>query len=185
MTEVIYPPGFSTFIEETEVSKPLCGEFRPGHFCGVATVVYRLFQLVKPTTAYFGQKDLQQFLVIQKMVKDLDLPVQIIICPTLREADGLAMSSRNRYLSPVEREQAALLYKILKRGEERLKAGENSIEKIITEGKQMLKDAGFQLQYLEIRRLPDLQPLQNLSAPAAYFVAAYLGSTRLIDNIIF
>lgn len=111
--EIIYPKGWSTFIEVEKLTDSLCGKFRPGHFRGVTTVVYRLFQLVKPHVAFFGQKDLQQCLVIQKMVKDLELPVEIRISPTVREKDGLAMSSRNRYLSPTEREMALVISRAL------------------------------------------------------------------------
>jgi pantoate--beta-alanine ligase len=112
----IYPPGFSTYVNEETVSKPLCGAVRAGHFRGVATVVVRLFNLVEPSRAYFGLKDLQQCLVLKRVVRDLNLPVQLVLCPTVRESDGLALSSRNRYLSPEERAVAPLIYEALQRG---------------------------------------------------------------------
>jgi pantoate--beta-alanine ligase len=165
--EDVYPPGFSTFIEETEISKPLCGRFRPGHFRGVTTVVHRLFQLTRPDVALFGLKDLQQFLVLRRMVRDLGLPVQMAGIPTVREPDGLALSSRNRYLDPSLRERAPLLYRELRAAAEDLRTTRESIA--------TLESAGFSVQYFERIELDGVR---------AIAAAAFLGTTRLIDNVV-
>jgi pantoate--beta-alanine ligase len=170
----IYPPGYSTYIEETEVSTPLCGPFRPGHFRGVTTIVFRLFNWVRPHEAAFGLKDAQQFLVIQRMVRDLDLAIRLIGVPTVREADGLAMSSRNRYLTAEERALAPLLYRTL---------GDSQS---LADKRRTLEAAGFRVQYLEY-----LDSRQHGTADASdasggvriLATASYLGTTRLIDNI--
>ncbi|MGE3260458.1 MAG: pantoate--beta-alanine ligase [Bacteriovoracia bacterium] len=185
-SEVIYPEGWSTFIEVQGLTDVLCGKFRPGHFRGVATVVYRLLKIVEPTVAYFGQKDLQQCLVIQKMVSDLDLPVTIEIGPTVREADGLAMSSRNRYLSPEERKKAIGIFRALQTVKSWKQKGEKHPDKLVHAAKETLaRVPEFQIQYAEIRDLENLRELSELDRPAAFFVAGFLGNTRLIDNIIF
>lgn len=183
--EDIYPAGWSTFIEVEGVTAPLCGQFRPGHFRGVATVVYRLFALVKPAVAYFGQKDLQQCLVIQKMVKDLSLPLRIEISPTVRELDGLAMSSRNRYLGESERSQATVIYRALKATRAEFQRGERSVARLQEMAKKILAEVpDFKPQYVEVRSLPDLAEAKQISGPAAMAIAGYLGKTRLIDNIL-
>ena len=181
--EEIYPPGFSSFIEVGAVAQPFCGAFRPGHFRGVATVVARFFGLVKPTRAYFGEKDIQQCLVIQRMVHDLALSVELVFCPTLREADGLAMSSRNRYLTNEEREVAPQIYKTLVEVKEKIQAGEKSVEKLLLEAQKKLSQK-FKLQYMELRSYPDLSTLETVNGKCVLAVAAYLGPTRLIDNIL-
>jgi pantoate--beta-alanine ligase len=183
--EVIYPLGWSTYIDVENVTNGLCGRYRPGHFRGVATVVYRLFRLVQPKRAYFGQKDLQQCLVINKMVKDLALPVRIVICPTIREKDGLALSSRNRYLSESERHNAAVIPRALGAVEKEFKAGNRNVEALLASAKKILSSVPeFELQYAEIRSLPDLEPLREIEGPAALAIAGYLGKTRLIDNCL-
>jgi len=183
--DVVYPRGFSSFIEVAGVSEPLCGAFRPGHFRGVATVVFRLFQIVRPHVAYFGQKDLQQCLVIERMARDFELPTKISICPTLREHDGLAMSSRNRYLSPGERAKAAVLFRSMEAVRVAFEAGERSIEALLGQAREELaREPDFKVQYAEIRRLPDLSPAASAEEPVAYAVAGFLGGTRLIDNLI-
>lgn len=191
-----YPPDFSTHVAEELVSSPLCGPFRPGHFRGVATVVLKLLNLVQPSHAYFGLKDLQQYLVLQKMVRDLAVPVTLVGCPTLREPDGLAMSSRNRYLSPEEREKAPLLYRELQQIARSLRDGETQapnprgLEALTTAARGRLSQQGFSVQYLEVRELPHLAA-PDLATPLpegrtfAVAAAAYLGKTRLIDNLIF
>lgn len=185
-TEEIYIPGHSTFIEVQGVSEPWCGRFRPGHFRGVATVVQRLFQLVQPDKAYFGQKDLQQCLVIGRMVKDLQLPVKMIAVPTVREIDGLAMSSRNRYLNPDERKKATVIIRALEAANDAYKNGEREVEKLhATADKIFALTPEFQVQYREIRALPDLKEATRIDRPAAFAVAGFLGTTRLIDNLIF
>jgi pantoate--beta-alanine ligase len=163
----MYPTGHSTFVEETEFSKGLCGDFRPGHFRGVATVVLKLFNLVRPGRSYFGLKDAQQFLVISKMVLDLNLDIKMIGVPTVREADGLAMSSRNRGLSKEDREKAPEIYRSLLR----VTQGSSSIAQEI----DVLSKLDFKVQYYERR------PFESGHLVA---IAAYLGSTRLIDNIL-
>jgi pantoate--beta-alanine ligase len=183
--DTIYPNGWNTFIEVSGVSEPWCGAYRPGHFRGVATVVYRLFSLVKPARAYFGQKDLQQCLVLQRMVRDLDLPIELMIGATIRENDGLAKSSRNRYLSPEERRDATVIFRALKAAEEIFQKGERNPEKIEESAKKVLAEvASFQVQYCEIRSFPDLEKVSNIEESAALGIAGYLGKTRLIDNTL-
>lgn len=181
----IYPEGWRTFIEVEGLTNVLCGKFRPGHFRGVATVVYRLFRLVEPTVAYFGQKDLQQCLVIQKMVRDLELPLRVEICPTMREPDGLAMSSRNRYLSPEERRKAITIFRSLQTLKAHYQKGQRNVGPLVTAALDALhRVADFQVQYAEIRGLDSLEELSVVDRPCAFFVAGYLGSTRLIDNLV-
>jgi pantoate--beta-alanine ligase len=183
--EVIYPPGYSTFLEVGGVADPFCGEFRPGHFRGVATVVYRLLRLVQPKVAYFGQKDLQQFLVLLRMVQDLGLPVRLEACPTIREDDGLALSSRNRYLSKEERAKAAIIPKALATVEAEFASGNRDVKALIAAAKKVLKQVkDFKIQYADIRALPDLAEIRRVDGPAALAIAGYLGKTRLIDNTI-
>lgn len=183
--EVIYPPGYSTFIEVAGVSEPLCGRFRPGHFRGVATVVHRLFQLVEPTRAYFGKKDIQQCLVLKRMTADLGLGLELRLCETIREGDGLALSSRNQYLSAAEREKAPLLYKALQEVAFAFAGGERDVAKLESIGRARIETSGdFRLQYLEVLGYPELNRTENAAAESVCAVAAYLGSTRLIDNIL-
>jgi pantoate--beta-alanine ligase len=181
----MYPEGFSTFVEVEGVTAPLCGSFRPGHFRGVTTVVYRLFALVQPTAAYFGQKDLQQCLVVQRMVKDLLLPVRVEIVPTVRESDGLALSSRNRYLSAEEREKALVIFRALQEVKTAVAGGERSVKALLDKAlAEFAKTPEFQVQYCEIRSFPDLKEVSRLDGPAAMAVAGFMGKTRLIDNIL-
>ncbi len=183
--DVIYPPGFSTNISVGAVAEPLCGAHRPGHFSGVATVVARLFGLVQPDRAYFGEKDLQQCLVILRMVKDLAMPVEIRTIPTMRERDGLAMSSRNRYLSPEDRERSALIYRALSEAKDLWRSGEARSVLLEEAAKKVLQAAErIEIQYLEVRSLPDLQRVETVNGSAAIFFAGFLGETRLIDNMI-
>jgi pantoate--beta-alanine ligase len=174
--EQMYPAGYSTYVDVEGLTAPLCGAFRPGHFRGVTTVVLKLFNLVKPHVAYFGLKDAQQFFVLHKMARDLDLDVSVEGIPTVREPDGLALSSRNRYLTASERERAPLIRAELNK----IVSGASSIDA----SRARLEGAGFKVQYLEQRALPDLGPVSDPGAPALVALAAYLGTTRLIDNII-
>jgi pantoate--beta-alanine ligase len=183
--EEIYPRGFSTFIEVATVSEPLCGVFRPGHFRGVATVVHRLLQILHPQVAYFGQKDLQQCLVIDRMAKDLELPVKIAICPTVRESDGMAMSSRNRYLTAAERAKGTVLFRAMNRVGKAFEEGERGVMPLLELAREELGSVpDFREQYCEIRALPDLSAITRIEAPSALAIAGYLGKTRLIDNLI-
>jgi pantoate--beta-alanine ligase len=188
----MYPEGYSTYAEETSLSRPLCGRFRPGHFRGVTTVVLKLFNLVQPRIASFGLKDAQQFFVLARMARDLELDVRVEGVPTVREPDGLALSSRNRYLSPEERAKAPRLYSELRRcaalftETSRFKADE--ISRILDESKASLQAQGFQTQYFDALALPGLTPLTEGqpgdTTPLLIAAAAHLGTTRLIDNII-
>jgi pantoate--beta-alanine ligase len=181
----IYPPGFSTYIEPPTVAQPLEGVCRPGHFRGVSTVVLKLFEIVPAHVACFGQKDYQQLLVIKRMVEDLAVPIEIIACPTVREADGLAMSSRNRYLSAAERQQALSLSKALADAERMLGGGERSTTAIAAAMKQTVQNAGIgKIDYAAVVDATTLAELDVIDRPVVALVAAYVGSTRLIDNRI-
>lgn len=180
----MYPAGFSTRIEVGGVSEGLCGAFRPGHFSGVATVVTKLINQAQPDVALFGEKDFQQLQVIRRAIRDLDIPVLIAGVPTLREADGLALSSRNRYLSSEERARAPRLHAVLTRIAAGLNAGERA-DALVARGRADLEAAGFgPIQYLEIRDAGSLAPVSDIAAgPVRVLAAAYLGTTRLIDNV--
>jgi pantoate--beta-alanine ligase len=181
--EEIYPDGFSTTISVSGVSEGLCGAFRPGHFDGVATVVAKLFLQTGADLAFFGEKDFQQLHVVRRMARDLDIPIEVIGCPTVREADGLALSSRNTRLSPAEREISSRLPQFLFAAAERLAAG-TSVETVLAEAKAALLKAGFRgVEYLELRAAADLAPIERPDRPARLLVAAWLGDTRLIDNV--
>ena len=182
----IYPEGSAshTAIHVPSLGDALCGKDRPGHFDGVCTVVYKLFQLVKPDIAIFGEKDLQQLLIIKKMVSDLGLPIEIRSGATQRAEDGLALSSRNHYLSAAERAIAPKLWSTLTACAESLpSASPHSIETLLASSRDELESAGFALDYFELRGLPMLQPVSDATQDCALFVAARLGQTRLIDNI--
>jgi pantoate--beta-alanine ligase len=183
--EVIYPENFATFIDVAKVSEPLCGAFRPGHFRGVATVVHRLFQILHPQVVYFGQKDLQQCLVIDRMAKDLELSVKIAICPTVRESDGLAKSSRNHFLSAEERAKSTVIFRAMDKVGKAFEGGERNVAKLqaLARG-ELATVAEFNPQYCEIRALPNLTEAREIDGPSALAIAGYLGKTRLIDNLI-
>jgi pantoate--beta-alanine ligase len=176
-----YPPQTTVQVGGT-VAETLEGEFRPGHFAGVATVVNILFNLVQPRVAVFGEKDWQQLQVIRRMVADLGMPVRVVGAPTLRDADGLALSSRNQYLQPDERARAALLYACLSAVAAAVTAGRRDYAVLCAEQVGVLEQAGFRVQYLDVRQ-PDLSPPWQGSASLVVVAAAYLGTTRLIDNI--
>ncbi len=181
--EAMYPEGFSTSLQVAGLSEGLCGAFRPGHFSGVATVVTKLLNQVGPDVALFGEKDFQQLQVIRRAVRDLDLRVEIRGVPTLREADGLALSSRNRYLDEDERARAPRLHAVLRDVAEGLRRGE-AATLLVAEGRAALERAGFApVQYLEVRDAETLQPVERVERPARVLAAAYLGRTRLIDNV--
>ncbi|ODT82341.1 MAG: pantoate--beta-alanine ligase [Pelagibacterium sp. SCN 64-44] len=184
--EEMYPEGASTFVEESMVSLPLCGAERPGHFRGVTTVVLKLLNLVQPHVALFGQKDAQQCAVIERMVRDLDVPVEIRRGPIVREADGLALSSRNVYLGPEDRAAAPMLYQSLKAVEAAYRAGETDAEKLADLGRSVL--AGSErigVQYWDVRDPESLGGIARVGSRGALLaVAAFLGKTRLIDNLL-
>ncbi|MFL2493079.1 MAG: pantoate--beta-alanine ligase [Luminiphilus sp.] len=185
-TTDIYPDGVSqhTSVDVPGLTDVLCGASRPGHFRGVTTVVSKLLGIVRPHIAAFGAKDLQQVLVIKKMVRDLSINTEIDLVPTLRETDGLAMSSRNGYLSHDERALAPLFSRTLKETAKRLVESGSDIETVIAEAKAILTDSGFVLDYLEARHTYDLSKASSLNQETAIFGAAFLGTTRLIDNQI-
>jgi len=181
--EEMYPAGASTTVTVAGVSEGLCGTFRPGHFAGVATVVAKLLNQAQPDVALFGEKDYQQLQVIRRLVADLDIPVAIRGVPTLREADGLAMSSRNAYLSPEERATAPALHRVLQETAAKLRAGAEA-DAATREGIAAILAAGFgSVDYLELRAADTLEPLARLDRPGRLIVAARLGRARLIDNI--
>ncbi|MER9426203.1 pantoate--beta-alanine ligase [Mesorhizobium sp. M0317] len=179
----VYPQGFATAVSVSALSEGLCGAFRPGHFDGVATVVTKLFLQTGADLAFFGEKDFQQLHVVRRLVCDLDIPIDIIACPTMREDDGLAMSSRNSRLSAAERSAAPRLAKILFETARRLKR-DHCIDRVLDEARQAILAAGFsQVEYLELRADEDLAIIAAPNRPARLLVAAWLGQTRLIDNV--
>jgi len=182
--EDMYPQGYSTFVEETELSKRWEGEFRPGHFKGVCTVVLKLFNIVKPDRAYFGEKDYQQLKVIQKMVKDLNLDIEIIGCPIVREKDGLAMSSRNTYLSEEERKQATAIYQSFQYAQKLVKEGLKDPRKLEEEIKGFLKRFPLikEIDYVAVVDPETLEPAQEIKGGERILVAVRMPSARLIDN---
>lgn len=177
-----YPVGFQTHIDVTAVSQGLCGARRPGHFRGVATVVYRLLQLLQPDVALFGEKDFQQLRVIQRMTADLGLPIEILSAPIVREADGLAMSSRNRYLSPADRQRAVALSRGLRAAQARFAQGERSAETLRETARQALREVELLEDYVELCDPETLRPVPYAEKDSRLLVAAFAGATRLIDN---
>ena len=183
--EEIYPTGATTWITVEGMSEKLDGRSRPGHFRGVTTVVAKLFHIVQPDLAFFGQKDAAQVAIIRRMARDLDFDVRIVVCPIVREADGLAMSSRNAYLSPEQRRQAAVLYRSLLRVQTLADQGQSDSARLIAAGTQvMAEEPGVRLDYFEIVNWDSLDPVPDISKGALAAVAAYVGETRLIDNIL-
>jgi pantoate--beta-alanine ligase len=180
----IYPPDFQATVEPGPVAEPRCGAVRPGHFRGVATVVTKLFNIVQPDVAFFGQKDFQQCAVIRQLVKDLNLAVEIVTVPTVREPDGLALSSRNSYLSPADRARARCLSQGLLGAQAAYREGERDSQRLIEIARAPMTEVD-QLQYLELRDARTLEAFQGVvEQPVALCVAAYVGATRLIDNVI-
>jgi pantoate--beta-alanine ligase len=177
----VYPAGFQTTVDVRELGRGLCGPFRPGHFAGVATVVCKLFNIVRPDVAVFGQKDYQQLAVVRRMVTDLDMAIEIVGVPTVREADGLAMSSRNAYLSPAERGRALSLSRALFAARDAVAAGAREAEAVVARARGLL-DVD-RLDYLELVDADSLQPISAITRPAVLAVAAFIGRTRLIDNV--
>ena len=181
----IYPENYSTYINVENLTKNLCGRTRPLHLRGVATIVEKLFNITRPHTAYFGQKDAQQAVVIKKIARDLDSGVQVKILSTVREKDMVAMSSRNAYLSADERKQAACLYSSLMHAEKLIAEGGKNTEKIISEMKSIIqKNPAAKIDYVEIVRLPDLAPAAEIKGAVLVAVAVFIGKARLIDNVV-
>ncbi|MEW6235249.1 MAG: pantoate--beta-alanine ligase [Candidatus Omnitrophota bacterium] len=182
----IYPEGFSTYIEPPQPSRGWCGEARPGHFRGVCTVVAILFNIIQPDRAYFGRKDAQQAAVIRRMTQDLRYPVEISVQPIVRESDGLAMSSRNVYLSLEERRKALILSQTLARGIERFREGECEASVILQEGIARIESAeGVRLDYLGAVNRNTFESVKTIASGDLYIGSIYVGKTRLIDNMIF
>ncbi|HZO35464.1 MAG TPA: pantoate--beta-alanine ligase [Solirubrobacteraceae bacterium] len=185
LPEAIYPPGFATTISVSGVSEPLEGAQRGrAHFDGVATVVTKLLNIVAPDVAFFGQKDAQQVLVVRRLVRDLDIPVEIEVCPTVREADGLALSSRNARLDADDRERATALSRALRGAEAAVAAGEREPARIRDAAYAVLREAEIEPEYLELVAADDLEPVSVLDGPVLLAVAARVGDVRLIDNVI-
>ena len=180
--EEVYPPGFDTTVEVAGLTEPLDGAARPGHFKGVTTIVTKLLNMVGPDAAYFGQKDAQQALVIRKLVADLNIPVRIEVCPTIREPDGLAMSSRNAYLSEEERQRALALSRALRAAESAVQRCELDADAVIAAARRELDEAGIDPEYLELRSATDLTPAERVNGATLLAVAARVGRARLIDN---
>ena len=185
-TSEVYPPGDATFVEVTgPLVECLCGPRRPGHFRGVTTVCARLFNIVGADRVYFGEKDYQQLLVIKQMVRDLHIPLEIVPMPTVREADGLAMSTRNRYLSPEERKAATVLHRALSAAKERLAAGEREAAALVGGVREMIEaEPLVSLQYAELREAETLAEVRRLEGRAVLAVAAHVGKARLIDSVV-
>jgi pantoate--beta-alanine ligase len=182
--EAMYPAGAKTTVEVSEISDRLDGRSRPGHFKGVTTVVSKLFNIVQPDFAFFGQKDAAQVAILRRMVRDLNFDLQIIVGPIVRESDGLAMSSRNAYLSPEERKQALVLHRALMKVCEAAQT-ERNVQKLLDAGKQVIAgEPAAKLDYFEIIDPETLEPVSDLSRGALVAVAAWFGTTRLIDNVV-
>jgi len=174
-----------TWVNVEKLTEPLCGQFRPGLFRGVTTVCAKLFNIVEPDFAYFGQKDAQQAIVIKRMVADLNMPLEIVLCPTVRDSDGLAVSSRNQYLTEQQRKDAALIYKSLQKSREMIKAGIKDTEAIITQMRKILSyGSSIKIEYVSIVDAETLQALDKVAGKVLAAVAVRIGQARLIDNIL-
>src|SRR5689334_4590905 len=183
--EEIYPPGATTFVNVDELSERLDGRSRPGHFRGVATVVAKLFHILEPDVAFFGQKDAAQLAIIRRMVRDLMFPIEIVVAPIARDADGLALSSRNVYLSPEERRQALVLSRALREIESRYRAGERDAKKLIEAARAVFAaEPAVRVDYVELVDPETLESVATVSAGTLAAFAAFVGTTRLIDNAI-
>ena len=178
-------PELSPVVMVEGMSERLCGRSRPGHFRGVTTVVSKLFHIVEPDVAFFGQKDAAQLAILRRMVRDLNFPVEIVSCPIVREPDGLAMSSRNAYLDAQQRKSALALHQSLTQAQRMFDSGERDAAKLIAAGKEIIaEDPAVRLDYFEIVSPETLEPLAQISQPALVAVAAFVGTTRLIDNVV-
>jgi pantoate--beta-alanine ligase len=183
--EIMYPQPFDTYVEVSALQKGLCGASRPGHFRGVATVVLKLFNIVEPDIAYFGQKDAQQGRLLMQMARDLDLRVQLKLCPIVREPDGLALSSRNVYLDAQQRQNATVLFRVLESTRERIQEGERRAAPLIAQARAMIEATpGARIDYVSIVDWERLQPLDEFHGKVLIALAVFFGTTRLIDNVL-
>jgi len=183
--EIMYPTGYQTWVEVETLTRSLEGAIRPSHFKGVTTVVAKLFNAIQPHKAYFGQKDAQQAAVLRQMVRDLNFPLEMIVCPTTREADGLAMSSRNKYLDSAERQAATILFRALSEAKSAYESGERNAEKLRIVMKDMLaSEPRVQMQYVSCADYDTLEELDVVSGKALLSMAVLVGKTRLIDNFV-
>jgi pantoate--beta-alanine ligase len=184
-SEEMYPKGDATWVVVVGLSEKLDGRSRPGHFRGVTTVVSKLFHILEPDVAFFGQKDAAQCAVVRRLVRDLNFPVEIVACPIVREPDGLAMSSRNAYLSPEERRRALVLHRSLSYVEDKFRAGERSAAKLIAAAREIFtQEPQVRFDYVEVVDPDALDPVDRVQGPTLVAVAAYVGATRLIDNVV-
>ena len=184
-TEIMYPPGYQTWVEVEAITQPLEGSMRPGHFRGVTTVVAKLFNAVQPHRAYFGQKDAQQAAVIRQMTRDLSYSIEIVVCPIVREPDGLAMSSRNVYLDPEQRKAATVLSRSLRAAKEMYEHGERDAENLRAKMKEVLASEPLaEVQYVSCADYDTLQELEAVTGKALLSMAVFVGKTRLIDNLV-
>ena len=184
--EEMYADGFCSYVDMNGLTTELCGKTRPIHFRGVQTVVLKLFHIVTPDRAYFGQKDAQQLAIIKRMVRDLNFDIEIVGCPIVREEDGLAKSSRNTYLSKDERKAALILSKAVKLGEDMAKAGEKDTDKIVSEMIKLIETEPMaKIDYVQAVDAVSVKPVKEMTAPVLVAMAVYIGKTRLIDNFIY
>jgi pantoate--beta-alanine ligase len=181
----MYPKGFATYIDQNDLPTKLCGQFRPDHFRGVMSVVAKLFNIVKPDVAFFGHKDYQQYLLIRRMATDLNLDVDVRVLPTVREEDGLAMSSRNIYLGPKQRKDAICLYRALQRAEELVGSGESGAVRVAAEMKRVIhRVKGARIDYIAVVNSDTLEPVKEIKGKTLIAAAVRIGKARLIDNIL-
>jgi pantoate--beta-alanine ligase len=181
----MYPKGFDTYVDQSDLPAKLCGEFRVGHFRGVMTIVTKLFNIVKPDIAYFGQKDYQQALIVRRTATDLNLEVGVKVLPTVREEDGVAMSSRNIYLGPKQRKDAACLITALRHAEDMVNNGESSASKVVAEMKRVIRKVkGTRVEYVAIVNSDTLEPVKEIKGKTLIALAVRIGKARLIDNVI-
>ncbi len=184
-TEDIYPPGYSTYVEVEGFDTTLCGARRPGHMRGVATICMKLFNIVKPHLAVFGEKDYQQAVMIKKMVSDMNLDMEIVTSPTVREEDGLAVSSRNRYLNEEERRDAAVLYRALLLGKKLIEGGEDNVDEVVGAMEKMIEEKKTaRIEYIEVVNSENLKLTERIDRPVLLALSVHFGGARLIDNII-
>lgn len=182
--EEMYPPGFDSTVHIGQLADTGEGAFRPGHFDGMATVVLKLFNIIEPQRAYFGKKDYQQYLIVRRMVRDLNLPIEVVGCETVREESGLAMSSRNARLSPEQCEKAHVISQALLLGKKMIEGGEKNVRKVLAKTEKMLEsETTWKTEYIEIRLIADFSEVQSIDSDVVILIAGYMGEVRLIDNI--